>query len=292
MPGTGCRKMIMKRALICLFAFLYLGAISLRAAPAAAGGVPWIYDWEQAVRLAKQHKKLIVLDLYTDWCTWCRVMEVNTYGDPSVVRELGPRYIWLKLNAETEEDGRKAQRRFRVMGYPATLLIEPEEGLYEKTSGYLNAEQFREEISRHQRSLQSVTELRDRVRREPESADLKLELAVQYMQRRHYPGAEKLYRELIEAKSMNQLDESYYSLAVTLAQQGKEREALETLIDLQNRFPESDLFPQTLAFQGEIHLNLGNRNEAIRIWRRCLKSFPNHELAERITERLRRIESG
>ena len=281
----------MRRAATCLALFC-LSANVLLAASETEKGIHWIRDWEQAVRVAKKQNKLIIADLYTNWCTWCRVMDVHTYGDPSVIEELGPKYVWLRLNAETEEDGRAAQRRFRVAAYPATLVVEPEEGLYEKTSGFLTAEQFREAISRHRRSLQSVIELRARVRNEPGSVEAKLELATRYLERRHYQEAEKLYRALIEANSVKQLDQSYFSLAVSLAQQGREHQALESLANLQNRFPKSDLLPHAMAFQGEIHLNLGNRDEAIRIWREYLSRFPSHPMAERVTVRLKRIESS
>ncbi len=266
--------------------------ICLSATVEASKGLNWMTDWEQAVQVAKKQDKLIVLDLYTNWCTWCRVMDVETFGDRSVIEALGPEYVWLRLNAETEEDGRQAQRRFRVTAYPATLVIEPEDGLFEKTSGFLTAEQLPQVLEEHRLSLRQILELRARVEEHPESTEAMLELAAKYMGRRHYPGAERLYRALIEEGSGAELDQSYFSLAISLAQQDKEQQALEQLDALRNRFPESDLVGHTMALQGEIQLNLGNRSKAARIWREYLIRFPNHALTERVTGQLKQIESS
>ena len=100
-----------------------------------------------------------------------------------------------------------------------------------------------------------------------------------------------MYRALIQADSDAQLDKSYFSLAISLAQQGKERQALQRLDTLRHRFPHSELVGHAMALQGEIHLNLGNRSEAASIWREYLSRFSGHPMAERIMGELKRIES-
>lgn len=278
-------------AMIVLILLACLSGVVLGAPSEPLKGLSWMTNWEQAVEVAKERNKLIVLDLYTNWCSYCRMMDVQTYGDPLVIQDLGPEYVWLRLNAETEEDGRQAQRRFRVMGYPTTLLIEPEEGLFEKTSGFLTAEQLGEELNRHRESLKPILELRARVRIHPESNETMRELAAAYMEQRHYAGAERMYHALIQADSDFELDKSYFSLAISLAQQGKERQALQRLDTLRNRFPHSKLLGHAMALQGELHLNLGNRSEAASIWREYLSLFSDHPMAKRIMEELKRIES-
>lgn len=278
-------------AMIVLLLLVCLPGVVLGVPSEPSEGLSWKTNWEQAVKVAKEQNKLIVLDLYTNWCGYCRVMDVQTYGDPLVIRDLGPEYVWLRLNAETEEDGRQAQRRFGVMGYPTTLLIEPEEGLFEKTSGFLTAQQLEEELTRHRGSLKPILELRARVRMHPESSEAMRELAAAYMEQRYYAGAERMYRALIQADSNFELDTSYFSLAISLAQQGKERQALQQLATLQNIFPHSELVGYAMALQGEIHLNLGNRSEAASIWREYLSRFSGHPMAKRVMEELKRIES-
>ena len=45
----------------------------------------WLTLAEAEAKIASR-KKAIVIDLYTDWCGWCKVMDRNTYTNPNVVQ--------------------------------------------------------------------------------------------------------------------------------------------------------------------------------------------------------------
>ena len=276
---------------IILILLVNLFGIPLYAVKKAPGNLNWISNWQQAIKVAKTQEKLIVLDLYTNWCGWCKIMDVKTYGDPSVIQDLGPKYVWLRLNAETDQDGRQAQKRFRILEYPATLLIDPEEQLFEKTSGFLTSEQLKKVLNKSKASLTTILQLRSKVRKNPGLTEAKRELATKYLERKYYSGAERIYRELITGNSILELEEIYFSLSITLAQQGKEKQAFDILKDLRIRFPESNLVSHAMALQGEIQLNLGNRTKAVSIWREYLRRFPEHIMTKRIMEHLKQIGS-
>ena len=38
-------------------------------------------DWEKARDLAKESNKILIVDFYTEWCGWCKVMDKNTFSD-------------------------------------------------------------------------------------------------------------------------------------------------------------------------------------------------------------------
>lgn len=48
-------------------------------------------------------KKTVLIDLYTDWCSWCKVMDKKTYSDPEVVKYINEHFLAVKLDAETRE---------------------------------------------------------------------------------------------------------------------------------------------------------------------------------------------
>lgn len=62
----------------------------------------WLKLQEAESAFNKQRKPILV-DLYTDWCGWCKVMDKKTYSDKNVVAYLQENFYPVKLNAETKE---------------------------------------------------------------------------------------------------------------------------------------------------------------------------------------------
>jgi thioredoxin-related protein len=73
------------------------------AEPANKTAVTWM-TWEQAVEKNKTEKRKIFVDVYTDWCGWCKVMDKNTFPDPSVAKLLNEEFYAVKFNAEQTAD--------------------------------------------------------------------------------------------------------------------------------------------------------------------------------------------
>lgn len=48
-------------------------------------------------------KKGILIDVYTDWCGYCKIMDKHTFTDPEVMAYLSKNYHLIKFNAEQKE---------------------------------------------------------------------------------------------------------------------------------------------------------------------------------------------
>jgi thioredoxin-related protein len=62
--------------------------------------VKW-YTFEEAIKLNKQEKRKIFIDVYTDWCGWCKKMEQNTFTHPVIARILNEEYYAVRFDAES-----------------------------------------------------------------------------------------------------------------------------------------------------------------------------------------------
>ena len=69
----------------------------------AATTVNWL-TFEEAVERSKTEKRKIFIDVYTDWCGWCKVMDKNTFQTAAVAKVLNEKYYPVKFNAEQRED--------------------------------------------------------------------------------------------------------------------------------------------------------------------------------------------
>lgn len=107
--------------------------------------------FDKGVELARKEKKMLVLDIYTDWCHWCKVMDKDTYGHPDIVKYARENLIMAKLNAETDEkfkfrggsySGRQLSMMFGVEGFPCTIFMTSEGELITSISGFIPADRF------------------------------------------------------------------------------------------------------------------------------------------------------
>ena len=62
------------------------------------------YTIEEAAALNKIKPKKIMVDVYTDWCGWCKKMDKSTFSDEEVKKYLATNFYAVKLNAEQKED--------------------------------------------------------------------------------------------------------------------------------------------------------------------------------------------
>ncbi len=70
-----------------------------QAKPADAPVLTW-YDFEAGYQKAVKDKKILLVDAYTDWCGWCKVMDKNTYSDAGIIGKLNANFVAVKFNPE------------------------------------------------------------------------------------------------------------------------------------------------------------------------------------------------
>lgn len=131
-----------------------------KAAPlksAERGVINWM-SLEQALEKSKTEKKKIFVDLYTDWCGWCKHMDSTTFVDARVARYLNEHYYPVKFNAEQDKDivfkdktykfkknGSRGYHELAVLwlnnrlSFPTTVFLDENQQLIQPVPGYQDA---------------------------------------------------------------------------------------------------------------------------------------------------------
>ena len=65
--------------------------------------ITWM-TWEEAHAANKKNPKKIFIDIYTDWCGWCKKMDKSTFVDPTIIKALNRDFYAIKLDAEMKEE--------------------------------------------------------------------------------------------------------------------------------------------------------------------------------------------
>ncbi len=124
------------------------------------GLVKWM-SFEQAVEKSKTEKRKIFIDVYTDWCGWCKVMDKNTFSEAEVAKILNEKFYPVKLDAEQTADitfqgttfkfvpyGNKGTHQLAMallnnqMSYPTVVFLNDDFSMIQPLAGYQKAEEF------------------------------------------------------------------------------------------------------------------------------------------------------
>lgn len=88
---------------------------SFAAKPAAEQVTVKWYTWEEAVKASATEKRKIFIDIYTDWCGWCKRMDKNTFRHQSIAKYLNKDFYAVKLNAEQKADIKFRNHTFKFV---------------------------------------------------------------------------------------------------------------------------------------------------------------------------------
>lgn len=70
----------------------------------SAQEINWM-SWDEAVNLSQTeaNPKKMFVDVYTDWCGWCKKMDKDTFQDPKVAAYMTKTFYMVKLDGEGKE---------------------------------------------------------------------------------------------------------------------------------------------------------------------------------------------
>lgn len=119
--------------------------------------VKW-YNITEAMELAKKEPRPLIIDMFTDWCGWCKRMDAVTFSDTAVAAYLNAHFYPVKFNAETDDEikfrdtvwtnvnkkngtGRTHSLAENLlqghMSYPTIVYLVPSTGLIAPVAGYM-----------------------------------------------------------------------------------------------------------------------------------------------------------
>lgn len=169
-------KIAMKKILYGGIVVVALGAMAAFALPYTKSGAPaaaaeesttitWM-TWDEAMKAREKQPKKVFVDMYTDWCGWCKRMDETTFADAQVVQAMNKDFYCVKFDAEGKQDILYNGHTFKFMasgsrgvhelayalldgklGYPSYVYLNENMERISVSPGYKPVDAFMKEIS-------------------------------------------------------------------------------------------------------------------------------------------------
>lgn len=88
---------------LCLLLLVLITCYSASFANSKSTKVQWL-SFEEVEALMKTKPKKVLIDVYTNWCTWCKRMDKEIYNNEQAAAYINEYYYAVKFNAETKEE--------------------------------------------------------------------------------------------------------------------------------------------------------------------------------------------
>jgi thioredoxin-related protein len=139
----------MKKLLIASF-FTFIIATSMKP----TDELQWM-GFDEGYKLAQKKGKIMLVDVYTDWCGWCKRMDKDTYAKSEIISLINQDYVAIKFNPEINAtytfEGKKytgeqlagVLSNYQINGYPTTIFHSPKAKKTNVVGGYYDANRFK-----------------------------------------------------------------------------------------------------------------------------------------------------
>jgi thioredoxin-related protein len=219
-------KTLASALLACLVLFVCCAAL--------AAEIQWETDFNAALQKAAAQKKPMMVDLYTSWCGWCKVLDQKTYSDPGVI-EQAKNFISVKVDGDKQRD---LISRYNITGYPTILFLDDTGKETYRIVGFRPPEKFLPPMKAVAQHLDPEAEMKNLIASNPSDWESLLRIANYYMEKGQTNEALDSYQKAlakIPANKQKEREDATFALAQLYFEKQKLDDAEKLLLDLEKQ---------------------------------------------------------
>jgi len=112
----------------------------------AHAAVDWAQNYKSALERAGKEKKLLMVDLYADWCGPCKMLDRLTFSNADVQAALSKDFVAVKVNIEGSKENRDLAIQLNTGTIPHIVFFDSGGKKLSEIVGFVPADQFRDEL--------------------------------------------------------------------------------------------------------------------------------------------------
>lgn len=135
-----CNSYKYRLVILTILSFFFMSGFMSGPVRAANQKIHWLSYKAGMEKMKTEHKKGF-LHFYTGWCTYCKLMEKQTFSNKKVIRYLNENFIAMRVDAEGKAN-REIVRRYSAYQYPSNFFLNEDTSGIGSRPGFIPPDMF------------------------------------------------------------------------------------------------------------------------------------------------------
>ncbi|MFH2037039.1 MAG: tetratricopeptide repeat protein [Candidatus Zixiibacteriota bacterium] len=260
-----------------LLAIFIFGCDSAEKKSPVKSEITFVKDYQVALDMAKKNGQSVIIDFYTDWCYWCKVLDTVTYIDPTVIA-FSDSIVFAKINAEVDT---LIAQKYSITGYPTIVIVDADGNEIDRIVGYLPGEPFLEEVHNYLNGIGTLDDLLKRAETEP-SMEIYSALGDKYAGRGMYDKAIEYYQKVVDGDPDNAdgfTDMALIAIGETMANLKEFDKAIAHYESIAQKYKGDSVAVSAKSSIGETYVRMKEFDKAIAQFDTIIKEFKGTDAA-------------
>ena len=122
-----------KQFFVTVMVCVFFGPLAIAPATGQTKEIQW-QPYDAGIEMIKNQNKKGFLHFYTDWCTYCKVMNNQTFVDSRVIDYLNDNFVSIRVNADQQKE---VARKYGVSRFPNTWFISEDTSALSSQPGFI-----------------------------------------------------------------------------------------------------------------------------------------------------------
>lgn len=197
----------------------------------------WLDSLEKGEKIARKNGKPILLDIYADWCGYCRRMQARVYPNNSVSKQTD-KFVKVRLNGEKHP---AIMRKYKVRGFPTIVFLNQFGSLLDTVRGYRSVSQFQQKLRDVLVRVDKTRNILDQIKGDPESVHLQYKAGLFYYENNKLREARQYFEKAVRSSDRRAPEskrDALFNLAVVYMDSKDYRGAINYWSSYLGQYPE------------------------------------------------------
>lgn len=237
--------------------------------------------FNEILKKAKDQNKIVMIDFVTDWCIWCKHLDMRVYNNAEVVDYANKHQINWKTDAEKE--GKDLAKKYGVNGYPTLVFVDADGNEIDKIVGYYPAPDFLENIKKINERKSTLSYLQTQYENNKTDIKTNLDLAVKLIEQDKGADAKQYLNYIITKDPSNAVgytDDAEINLAMIMSKDKKPEAYISEVSALLDKYPGTNMEKDAKLFLSERYMEANDDVKAFDIYSGLVQKFPNDDMVK------------